>query len=60
MITAVGRICPFQRPEIGDVGDDDDDRAVAARIGADGAWILRIDIAAGLADLDPVDRDLQR
>jgi hypothetical protein len=41
------------------VGDDDDDGVVALRIGAHGAGVLRIDIAAGLADLDLVDRHLQ-
>ncbi|GCC47986.1 hypothetical protein chiPu_0031862, partial [Chiloscyllium punctatum] len=60
MIAAIGRIGAFQRPEIGDIGDHDDDRGIAARIGAHRAGVLCIDVSAGLADLDLVDRDLQR
>ena len=60
MIETVGRIGPLQRPEIGDVGDHDDDRGIAPRVGADRAGILGVDIAAGLANLDLVDRHLQR
>src|SRR6185312_7365401 len=50
VIASTGGVRPLQRPEIGDVRNDHDDRAVAARIGAYGARILRIDIAASLAD----------
>ena len=48
--------CPLQRPEVGDVLDDDDDRLVAPRVRADRAGIDRIDVAAGRADADLVDR----
>ena len=60
VIESIGGGGAFQRPEIGDIGDDNDDRGVAAGIGADCAGTLGIDVAAGLADLDPVDRNLQR
>ena len=60
VIETVGGVRALQRPEIGDVGDHDDDRGIAPRVGADGAGILRVDIAAGVADLDLVDRHLQR
>src|SRR6478672_4109341 len=43
MIEAVGRIGPLQRPEIGDVGDHDDDRGIAPWVGADRAGILGVD-----------------
>ena len=60
VVAAAGRIGPLQRPQIGDVGDHDDDRVIAPRVGAHGAGVLGVDIAAGLADLDLVDRHLQR
>ncbi|OIQ68392.1 hypothetical protein GALL_500140 [mine drainage metagenome] len=60
MIETVGRVRPLQRPEIGDVGDHHDDRLIAPRVGTHRAGILGVDIAAGLADLDLVNRNLKR
>jgi hypothetical protein len=60
VVTRADRACPFQRPQVGDVGDHHDDRRIAARVGADGARALRIDVPACAADDDGVERRLQR
>src|SRR4051812_37633087 len=51
MVGSAHRGCPLQRPEVGYVFNDDQHRLVAADIGADGAGIDGIDIAAARADL---------
>ena len=48
----------LERPEIAHFLDDADDRAVAARIGAERAGIDRIDIAAVGADRHALDAPL--
>jgi hypothetical protein len=60
MIAAVYRMCTLERPEISNIGDDDDDGSIALGIGADGAGILRVDIAADLAYFDFFHRRLER
>jgi hypothetical protein len=50
----------LERPQVGDVGDNDDDGGVALFVSADGAGVLRVDIAAGVADNDFFDRCFQR
>src|SRR3546814_211527 len=51
VIGGVHRRRPFERPKVGDVLDDDNDRLVAPDIGTDRAGIDRIHIAATRADL---------
>jgi hypothetical protein len=48
----------LQRPEIGNVLDDDDGRRIPPRILADGAGIAGVDVAAGRADDDRIDGDV--
>ena len=60
MVARIDGVRALQRPQVGDVGDHDDGRGVAPRVGADRAGILRVDIAADLAHLDLLHRGLQR
>jgi len=59
MIARVEHLGALQRPEIGDVGHRHNHRGVAARIGAHRAGVLRVDVAAGAAHFDLLDRGLQ-
>ena len=51
VIGSVHRTRPLQRPEIRHIFHHDDDRLVAPVVGADGAGVYRIDVAAAGADL---------
>ena len=50
----------LERPQVGDVGDHDDDGGIAPDVGADRARILGVDISAHPADLDFLERRLHR
>src|SRR5215475_6190849 len=60
MIPAADRMRTFQGPEVGDISDDDDDGGIALAVSADCAWILRVDIAADLADFNLLHRRFER
>ena len=59
MIARVDRVGALERPKVGDVGHHHDGGSIAPRVGADGAGILRVDVAANLAYLDLLHRGLQ-
>jgi hypothetical protein len=42
----------FKRPQIGDIRHHHDDRGIAPRVSADGAGVLRIDVTAGMTNLN--------
>jgi len=46
VIAGIDRVRALERPEVGDVGDRDDDGGIAPRVGANRAGILGVDIAA--------------
>ena len=52
MVAGVERAGALQRPQIGNVLDHDQQALLAARIGADGARVAGIDVAASGADHD--------
>ncbi len=56
VVAGVQDVGALQRPQVGDVLDHDDQPVVAARIGADGAGVGGIDVAAGRADHDRLHR----
>ena len=56
MVTHIHGGGALQRPEIGNVLDDDQRAGVTTRVGADHAGIAGVDIAAGRADTHLVDR----
>src|SRR5215510_13927582 len=60
VIAGIDRVRALERPQVGDVGDGDNDGGIAPRIGADRAGILGVDIAAHSADLDFFERGLHR
>jgi hypothetical protein len=60
VIARVDGMRALERPQVGDVGDHHDDRGLAARVGAHRARVLGVDVAAGPADLDLLERGCER
>src|ERR1700682_1662221 len=58
VIARIDRVRSVERPEVGDVGDHDDDGGVTAHVRAHRARVLSVDIAAHATDLDFLERGL--
>jgi hypothetical protein len=59
VIAGTDDVCSFERPQVRDVGNDNNHGWVAPWVSAHGAWILSVDVAAHATHLDLVDRRLQ-
>src|SRR5262245_33588546 len=60
MVARVHRVRAFERPEVGNIGDDHNDRRIAPHVGTYRARVLRVDVAANAADRDLLERGGER